>query len=125
MKYSTFEQVRIISADSFAEMEQKFNEAMIELNRMRPRREILEPYAWAIFYTDEVQIPETISEEHELAKTEIHCVDCRFFDLILNRDGTENRATKHARCRKWECSIFKDDTAKDMCYRFFAKEGGK
>ncbi len=125
MKYSTFEQVRIISADSFAEMEQKFNEVMIDLNRMNPRREILEPHAWAIFYTDEVQIPETISEEREMSNTVIHCEDCRFYDMILNRDGTENKATKHARCRKWECMILKTDTAKDMCYRFFAKEGGK
>ena len=43
MKYSRYEQVRIISADSYAEMEQKFNETMIELSHYHPHREILAP----------------------------------------------------------------------------------
>ena len=125
MKYSRYEQVRIVTADSFAEMEQKFNETMIELSHYRPHREILAPNAWAIFYTEEVETAETISERHELEHTEIQCRNCEYYELILNKNGTENRATKHAKCKLWGCTILKKDVAKDMCYEKFEQKGGQ
>lgn len=124
MKYSRYEQVRIISADSYAEMEQKFNETMIELSHYHPHREILAPNAWAIFFQEEVYVAETVSERHELDNTEIKCQECEYYELILNKNGTENRATKRARCKLWGCMIMKKDTAKDICYERFEQKGG-
>lgn len=123
MRYSKYEQVKIITDESFAVLEQKFNAAMIELSKFRPTREMLDPHTWAIFYTEEIEIPETESERREISRTEIHCKDCEHFRLILNRDGTENRVTKHAKCDLWGCSVLKNGKAKDMCYEKFAKEG--
>lgn len=127
MKFHRCEQVKIIMASNFGELEKRFNTSMMELSGKSPRREILEPTVWAIFYTEEYYEPETDEEQREIDGTELNCSDCPYFRLILNQDGTERRTTKKAKCALWNCTIYKTSKAKAGCYGKLAElqEGGE
>lgn len=116
MRYHEYEQVKIITAEGFRELEEKFNTAMIKLSRQRPRREIIDSKTWAIFYTEFFEEAETEMEQRELDGTELECKNCEYYRMILNYDGTEKMTTKKARCELWGCTIYKTGKAKPMCY---------
>ena len=127
MKFHKCDQTKIITAANWGELEQKFNTAMMELCGKNPVREILEPNVWAIFYTEEYYEPDTEDEQRDLEGTELHCIDCEFFRLTLNADGTERMTTKKGRCTLWNCAVYKTGVAKAGCYGKLEKirEGGE
>lgn len=127
MKYHSYEQTKIITAANWSELEKRFNVAMMELSGMHPKREILEPNVWAIFYDEEFYTPDTVEEQRELEGTELHCIDCEYFRLTLNADGTEKMTTKKGRCTLWNCAVYKTGVAKAGCYGKIEKirEGGE
>ena len=95
MKYSSYDQIAVVSSASPAEFQQLFNDKMRELAAQKPRVEFVhrEGYFCAfILYELEVKIPETVGDEYNLEGYYYSCEDCP-----LHEPETDGRR------RSYEC----------------------
>lgn len=95
MKYSSYDQIEVVSSASPAEFQTLFNSKMQEHAAQKPRVEFVHReglFCAYIIYEFEVRIPETVEDEYELQGIRYRCKDCP-----LHEPETDGRR------RSYEC----------------------
>ena len=121
MKKVDVTQVKVISALSASDYEERFNAALRELAIYSPtfKQDDTNPFLCFVYYTLPGEpIPETLHDEFTLAGRKMQCADCPYF--FMNEDKRMK-----ARCLLHRCII---EPNKECCEEYLeevkAAEGG-
>lgn len=97
MRYESYRQFAIVSSDSAQTLTEQLNEKLYELRDKRPEVSF-EGMIARISYSESVAIPESLSDQYELAGLKLKCNSCPFFVPKPNRDGTRDKRAKWGDC---------------------------
>lgn len=118
MKYSKTRKSITIEAQNAVEFDERLNRALTKTANGNPQ--IVDfpnyPLMVRIYYTEEIMIPECISDEYELCGRGGYCADCPRFQPQLNRDGTVKKSSKRGTCTLSSAPTFADMRACDDYY---------
>ena len=94
MKERSVEKVKIVSANTEAEFEDKYNSTIQELSNYTPERLSfsLDSLRAAIVYVEETRVPESVKEEYELDGINFTCAQCPYLER-----GSDKRR------KRWPC----------------------
>lgn len=116
MKYSSYDQIVVVSSTSPVEFQNQFNSEMEKHAAQSPRVEFVHRegiFCAYILFEYEVRVPETVADEYALEGIYYHCKDCP-----LHEPETDGRR------RSYECR-YSDLTRTGMdhpaCEVFFRK----
>lgn len=97
MKYESYQQFAIVTADSADILTEKLNAKLIELKDKHPNV-TFEGLIARISYEESITKPESIADEYEAAGVNFICEDCPMFSPITKADGSEDRRIKWGDC---------------------------
>lgn len=121
MKTTKVFQTRFIDGSDGHEAAAEFNQAMMELAQLNPKFE-REGNSFWIFYSVEITECETLTEQHEAAGENAHCIDCPYLMRDLNRFGNIDARKKWGTCGKTGERTNIDSRACDIYHSLADKE---
>ena len=119
MKCESIQQFAIVRTDSASAFEDTLNARIMELAKKHPVVAFHEtdPLFARISYTESVSVPESLSDEYELAGVRFTCKDCPMFAPILKEDGTEDSRYSYGDCEFAAMGrTYKDSRACDQLF---------
>lgn len=118
MKYIKQRKSITVEAQNAAEFDKRLNEALLKCGDKN--LQVVDfpafPLMVRIYYTEEREIAETISEEYEICGRGAFCGECPFYQPQLNKDGTKKRTSKRGFCGLEARPTFEDMRACDAFY---------
>lgn len=119
MKSKKIIQTIFIDGSDGHESAAMFNKTMMDLADLNPSYERDGNSFW-IFYSAQIDEPETLLEEYELKGEEHRCIECPFLIRDLNRFGNPDVTHKHGTCGKSGQRVRIDGT---VCERYYRERG--
>ncbi len=123
MRNESIQRFAIVKADSAAAFEEELNARISELANNRPVVSFhdADPLFARISYTENVKVPETLSDEYALKGITFRCEDCPNFTPMAKADGTEDKRLKYGECQYARMGrTYRDSMACELLFQMIA-----
>lgn len=118
MKRIKRKRIAVIETETAALFEIAINKRLDEVSEYKYTLEIEhhQPHTAYIHYEYDEYVPETLADEFHLKGINYKCKDCKYYNPVLNDDGSVDKRRKNTICSHHERPVHKDYDACDTYY---------